>query len=167
MAFTTTMKHALLAAAILAVAVHADDEKWENSEEEGNVRIAVEDETFNWGTNPPWHVLDEIKNHCSSVGCHTGDKLYVPTEIISGFNKQDRELELSIQASFSENDKLGSIDDLVEIAKAASATNYEVKSQSYDSGRSCESAGSSVGCNRKFLFLERSRTVTNPAPSQP
>ena len=153
MAITTTMKHALLAATILAGVVHADDEKWENSEEEGNVRIAIEDETFNWGTNPPWHVLDEIKSHCSSVGCHTGDKLYVPTEIISGFNKQDRELELSIQASFSENDKLGSIDDLVEIAKAASATNYEVKSQSYDSGRSCESAGSSVGCNREFFII--------------
>src|SRR5688572_8672935 len=124
MTFTTpTTKLAFAVAALVAGVVHAQNDRWENSEEDGNVRIAIEDETFNWGTAPPWDVLDEIKNHCSSVGCHTDDKLTVPTKIISGYNMMDKELELSIQASFSENDALGSIDDLVELAKAASAVN--------------------------------------------
>jgi hypothetical protein len=143
------MQRALLLATAASALVNAQD-GWENSDGEGNVRIAVHDETFNWGTTLPSEALDQIKDHCSSVGCHSGDKLYVSTGIVDGFDLQDRDLELSIQGSFSVNDELGSLEELVEIAKEVVKGNHELKHYTYnDSGRWCD-APSNVGCVRKL-----------------
>lgn len=139
----------LVATAAAAAFVSAQDDKWEESNGEGNIRIACEDETFNWGTTLPSEALDQIKQHCSSVGCHAGDKLYVPTGIVDGFDMMDRELELSIQGSFSVNDDMGSLEELVEIAKEVVKGNHELKHTTWnDSGRWCD-APSNVGCVRK------------------
>ena len=145
-----SVQRALLAATAASAFLGAQAQTWENSEEDGNVRIAVHDDTFNWGTTLPSEALDQIKDHCSSVGCHSGDKLYVPTGIVDGWTLHDRDLELSIQASFSVNDEIGSLEELVEIAKEVVKGNHELRHYTYnDSGRWCD-APSNVGCVRKL-----------------
>jgi hypothetical protein len=126
----------------------AQAQRWENPEGTGNVRIAAQDETFNWGTTLPSEALNRIKEHCSNVGCHSGDKLYVDTTIISVNSKFDRQLELSIQGSFSENDEIGSLEDLVEIAKEVVKGNHELKHLSYFPLIGCHT--SNLGCLRKL-----------------
>ena len=130
-----------------------DEQKYENPE--GNTRVALTTDAINWGSNPPWNVLDAIKGHCTTVGCEGSDKLEVNTDIFytaedGYYRKQTRTIFVSVTGTFAASGA-GSRDDLVEIAKMVFGNSqYEVRTETYTDAPAC--VPSPLPCPGEFFI---------------
>lgn len=108
-------KQSLFSLTFVTYGILAQEQLWES--DSGNVRMDAGDGTINWGSTPPWVVLKEIKDHCSSVGCHGDDVLEVDTELITRDNgHSDAKVQVSVEGSFQSAGNLGSLENLVDLA---------------------------------------------------
>lgn len=150
-------------------------EEW-RSEDGGNIRMEAGDETINWGSTPPWNIIHEIKDHCSSIGCHGNNELEADTEFVHQNSHFDGTITVSIEASFMADGEVGSLDNMVDLAAEliAEEDSYEIKEGHWNTGP-CR--GSRIDpCSSKYhqvTILEQrrrsasTRTSTNSSRPQP
>lgn len=145
----TLLSAAAAFAGLIAPIALAQEREW-TSNDGGNLRMEAGDSTINWGSTPPWNIIRQIKDHCSSIGCHGNNELEADTEFVHQASHFDGTVTVSVEASFQSDGELGSLDNLVDLAAEliAEGESYEVEERFWHTGP-CR--GSRIDpCSSKF-----------------
>ncbi|KAM0276658.1 hypothetical protein ACHAQH_006519 [Verticillium albo-atrum] len=112
-----------LFALAMASTSFAQDTPWVNPAG-GNIEAEIGDTRMDFGTTPPWMVLDAIKEHCSNTGCASGESIDVGTILVEGGFGGDTRVKMDVSGTFNNVGQPGDKNQLVEIAKAIVASNH-------------------------------------------
>ncbi|KAH7397117.1 hypothetical protein BKA66DRAFT_437701 [Pyrenochaeta sp. MPI-SDFR-AT-0127] len=127
--------------AAMSYVIKRDIDMWTNPNG-GNTRVGYSSEMINFGTAPPWYILDTLKEHCDIMSCDDS-WTYDTARVDSRRERQKGVITVkATTATYQEWAKNG----LVEVLKTTSSKAYSVEKKTYISnpcyGTACQTTPS-------------------------